>query len=100
MKQLMKAKKVLRFLALVFAMSFALSNDIVTLAYESSNNIEVDTVQPQAVYGSLSGYGYKYDDNDGSFSFAVNGSWSPYAGCTIKTEGFSNATSVTVKVYD
>lgn len=100
MKQLMKTKKVLRFLALVFAMSFALSNDIVTLAYESSNNIAVDTIQPQAVYGSLSGYGYKYDDNDGSFSFAVNGSWSPYAGCTIKTEGFSNTTSVTVKVYD
>lgn len=100
MKKVITKKMVLRILALALSVMFVFSNNSNSFACELNKSAETNNVQLQAVYGSLSGYGYKYDDNDGSFSFAVNGSWSPYAGCTIKTEGFSNSTSVTVKVYD
>lgn len=44
-------------------------------------------IQP---YGSLSGYAQHYHSatapQTGSFSITVNGSWSPYAGWTLKTD--------------
>lgn len=51
-------------------------------------------------YGSLSGYGQKYDTGTGSFTMTVNGSWSPFAGCTIRTEGFNSSTINEIRVYD
>lgn len=49
-------------------------------------------IQP---YGSLSGYAQHYHSanspQSGSFSITVNGSWSPYAGWTLKTNFDSNA---------
>lgn len=52
-------------------------------------------------YGSLSGYksvetpalSFK-----GSFVVDVNGSWSPWAGCTLKTEGFSDNATIEISV--
>lgn len=97
MKKSTTTKMALRFLALVFSMVFALSFNSVSFATESDINTEASGVQP---YGSLSGYGHKYDNQNGSFTFTVSGSWSPYGGATIKTEGFSSSTSITVKIYD
>ena len=51
-------------------------------------------------YGSLSGYGQRTTSATGSFKMQVNGSWSPWAGCTIRTEGFKSATVNEVHVYD
>lgn len=54
--------------------------------------------------GTLSGYGSTTAPKSGSGSFTVNvnGSWSAWAGCTLKTSGFSsNATiKITVKYGD
>lgn len=51
-------------------------------------------------YGSLSGYGQNTMSTSGSFKMTVNGSWSPFAGCTIRTEGFNSATRNEVVVCD
>lgn len=97
MKKSITTKMALQFLALVFSMVFALSCNSVSFAAESDINAKASGVQP---YGSLSGYGHKYDTKDGSFTFTVSGSWSPYGGATIKTEGFSSTTKITVGIYD
>lgn len=97
MKKSIATKMVSRFLALMLSLVFALSCNSTSFAAESSISNEDAGVQP---YGSLSGYGHKYDNTNGSFTFTVSGSWSPYGGATIKTEGFSSATSITVKIYD
>lgn len=58
---------------------------------------EVDVPVP---YGSLSGYGEKATSSTISFKMMVNGSWSPFAGCTLRTEGFADATINEIKVRD
>ena len=56
-------------------------------------------IQPR---GSLSGYGSQYTNYQygGSFTFQVNGSWSPWAGCTVRFTGFPDNTYVTYKLED
>lgn len=58
----------------------------------TNNNIETK--------GSLSGYRSMNIQGSGSASFIVdvNGSWSPWAGCTLKTSGFSSNTTIDVQV--
>lgn len=65
---------------------------------------ETSTIQPRGV---LSGYGNgttphsgDYWPSEGEFYFDVTGSWSPFAGCTIKTEGFATNDIITVIVYN
>lgn len=62
-----------------------------TLNYNEVTSISEDQVQPR---GSLSGYGSQATSGliAGQFTFAVNGSWSPWAGCTVKFEGFPSGT--------
>ncbi len=97
MKKSITTKMVSRFLALMLSLAFALSCNSVSFAADSSITMSDSGIQP---YGSLSGYGHKYDNKNGSFTFSVSGSWSPYGGATIKTDGFSGSTTITVKVYD
>lgn len=97
MRKSIKTKMVSRFLTLMLSLAFTFSFSSISFAAESSISNDIGSVQP---YGSLSGYGHKYDNTNGSFTFTVSGSWSPYAGVTIKTEGFSSSTRITVKVYD
>ncbi len=63
-----------------------------------------DVIQPR---GSLSGYGHRWIGSttgspngvtDGSYTFTVNGSWSPWAGLTVKAEGFSSDAIIVVHV--
>lgn len=63
-----------------------------TLNYNEVTSISEDQVQPR---GSLSGYGSQATSGRiaGQFNFAVNGSWSPWAGCTVKFEGFPSGTT-------
>lgn len=104
-------------LALVFSLSipafaaevrndeFSIANALTTeetLGAESTE--ESSTIQPRGV---LSGYGNgttgqsgDYWPSDGEFYFDVTGSWSPFAGCTIKTEGFIENDCVLVYVYN
>lgn len=71
---------------------------------EASTEDATSSVQPRGV---LSGYGCgttfhsgDYYPHEGEFWFDVTGSWSGFAGCTIKTEGFADNDWVLVKVYD
>ena len=99
-----------RLVALLMAFALISFNGTYVMAAETTVPEEVVVVtdeagEPEAVdepvpYGSLSGYGQKTDYNSGSFTFNVNGSWSPYAGVTIKTSDFSSSTSLTIGVYD
>mgnify|MGYP001096319974 CR=1 FL=1 len=57
-------------------------------------------VEAPVTYGSLSGYGQKDTSATCSFKMSVNGSWSPWAGCTLRTEGFDSATINEIKVSD
>lgn len=101
MRNSIKSLKVVRFLSvLLCSMMLIVSNNSTIFAAESNNSREVIGNDVQVMTGSLSGYGHKYDSRTGSFTFSVSGSWSPYAGCTIKTEGFSNSSKISVRVYD
>lgn len=80
------------------------STSVEMYSTEENSTDDVLSIQPRGV---LSGYGNgttnhtdTYYPHDGEFWFDVEGSWSPYAGCTIKTEGFANDDAVIVKVYD
>lgn len=64
---------------------------------EASVQQQEDGIVP---YGSLSGYGEKATSSTISFKMTVNGSWSPWAGCTLRTEGFADATTNEIKVRD
>ena len=101
MRNSIKSLKVVRFLSvLLCSMMLIVSNKSTIFAAEFDNSKAVIGNDVQAINGSLSGYGHKYDSNTGSFTFSVSGSWSPYAGCTIKTEGFSSSSRIVVSVYD
>lgn len=93
MKKFISSKKAIRFLLLllVFAISFTFNTTV--FATNSTN-------ETKSVQGVLSEYGQKYDNKNGSFEFVVDGSWSPFAGCTIKTDSFNTVTSLTISVYD
>lgn len=102
MRELIKSQKTVRFSILILVLLFMFSCNAIAFAAESNNinnNSAVEKViQPRGV---LSGYNNTYTSkSSGSFTFNVTGSWSPYAGCTIKTEGFSSSSSITVSVYD
>ena len=58
-----------------------------------------DTVQPR---GSLSGYGSQYLNGNygGSFEFEVTGSWSPWAGCTVRFTGVPNGSYFTYNLTE
>lgn len=98
MKKLIKKTMLSRILALVSSLALIFLCNVISYASESNVGTEVNS--EKSVNGSLSGYGYKYDNTDGSFTISVDGSWSPFAGCTIKTEGFSSSSQITVSVYD
>lgn len=74
------------------------SNDIVV----TSGNLQiVDASENDAVpYGSLSGYRSVNVKGSGTAEFVVdvNGSWSPWAGCTLKTSGFSSEATIEISV--
>ena len=82
-----------RLLAIIMAtLMFCFATQMTVFATESTNtmlssNSEENEIRP---YGSLSGYAYYYHSrNDsliGSFTIEVTGSWSPYAGWTLKTD--------------
>ena len=102
MRKLIQSKKAVRFSGLILALMLMFSCNAIAFAAESnnSNNSSVveEVVQPRGV---LSGYNNTYTSKiSGSFTVNVTGSWSAYAGCTIKTEGFSSSSSITVSVYD
>ncbi len=61
--------------------------------------VDVTNNGPQT-RGSLSGYRSMdvIGSGEGSFIVDVSGSWSPWAGCTLKTSGFSNNATVEVSV--
>lgn len=98
MKKMIKKTMLSRILALVSSLTLIFSCNAISYAAES--NVGIESNSEKSVNGSLSGYGYKYDTTDGSFTISVEGSWSPFAGCTIKTEGFSSSSQITVGVYD
>lgn len=66
---------------------------------EYPQNIDVTDNNAKAK-GSLSGYRSMNIQGSGSASFIVdvNGSWSPWAGCTLKTSGFGSNTTIDVQV--
>lgn len=84
---------------LVLALSIVLSINSTVFAaplQEDTTSNALTTVEPR---GSLSGYGHRYVnsyENAGSFTVNVQGSGSPWAGCTFKTEGFSSSDGVTL----
>ena len=97
--KLKRKQKVLRFLSSLLVIISIFTSNVTVFAAESAMtmNTALNEVQPR---GSLSGYGSKYAYGSSSFSLSVNGSWSPFAGCTIKTEGFSSNSTISVSVYD
>lgn len=104
----MKLRKHLFTLILTISVIFnisvpAFASNVVEQNIEK-NTVEFSSIQPRGV---LSGYGQgstnhsgNYFPHEGEFWFDVTGSWSVFAGCTIKTDGFSNDDIVTVTVYD
>lgn len=90
-------KRISRFLVVFLTLSLYLSPTLAVNACESdpieTNTISESIVQPRGV---LSGYGHQYTSGRkaGSFDFAVTGSWSAFAGCTVKFEGFPNGTTI------
>lgn len=90
--------------ALIFASLLTPATAFAAEVPEASVQQQVEV--PEAVvdvpvpYGSLSGYGQAKISGTDSFTFPVNGSWSPFAGCTIRTEGFDSQTVNEVIVCD
>lgn len=80
-----------------------------TLTSTASNSIEITSGNLQMVdvtndglqtRGSLSGYRSISVSGSGTGSFVVdvNGSYSPWAGCTLKTSGFSSEATIDISV--
>lgn len=90
-------KRISRFLAVLLALSFYLSPTLAVNANES-NNVEIGTILENEIQprGVLSGYGQQYTSGrkSGSFDFNVTGSWSAFAGCTVKFDGFPSGTTI------
>lgn len=112
MRKMRKNNIVTRLLAFAFACVLAVSSSTVSKAAELTQAEPVmeteitPELEPAALtmpgiqpYGVLEGYGSKTAYGDNNFTFYVNGSWSPYAGCTVKTSGFT-CSSVAIGLYD
>ncbi len=100
MKTFRKKRIVHRLLAFLFSIAILVFHNDIAFATDSNTTKQLEAQGTQLLQGSLSGYGYKYDSNSGSFTFTVSGAWSPFAGCTLKTEGFSSSSTLTISVYD
>lgn len=76
----------------------AVSSDIQILSGDMQI-VDVTEQGPQ-VRGSLSGYKSMNVSGSGTGSFVVDvsGSWSPWAGCTLKTSGFSSNATIEISV--
>ena len=85
--------------------SLAAEENIVNPITEiTSNSQNTTSVTPRGV---LSGYNNGTTDHtddwysqDGDFYVDVTGSWSAFAGCSLKTEGFASDDCVIIHVYD
>lgn len=96
-----KNKKIIsRFITALLTLTLCLSMSLSVSAAEKDaltitevNTASEGQIQPR---GSLSGYGSQYTSSSvsGEFNFSVTGSWSPWAGCTVKFEGFPNGTTI------
>lgn len=93
-------KRISRFITALLTLTLCLSMSLSVSAAEKDtltitevNTASEGQIQPR---GSLSGYGSQYTSGNlnGSFSFSVTGSWSPWAGCTVKFDGFPNGTTI------
>lgn len=93
-------KRISRFIIALLTLTLYLSMSLSvnaaekdTLAITEVNTSSEGQIQPR---GSLSGYGSQYTSSkiSGQFSFSVTGSWSPWAGCTVKFENFPNGTTI------
>lgn len=86
-----------RFIVLMLVFTLCLSSTLTANA-TGSKSIETNTVLENEVQprGVLSGYGYQYTSGKkaGSFDFTVTGSWSAFAGCTVKFEDFPTGTTI------
>ncbi len=94
-----------RFFSVIFALILCFSCSVSAFAateeISATNSISLDSEEIMPC-GSLSGYAqfsFKYGTSTtiGSFPIQVNGSWSPWAGWTVKTE-FSGAANITVSL--
>ena len=92
-------KRISRFITALLTLTLCLSMSLSvsaaekgTLNYNEVNSTSENQIQPR---GSLSGYGSQNTSGraSGQFSFSVTGSWSPWAGCTVKFDGFPNGTT-------
>lgn len=98
-------KMILRFITAVLSLTLCLSMSLTVSATEDTtattktSTTSDSTIQPR---GSLSGYGHQYTNGNvsGQFDFTVEGSWSPWAGCTVKFEGFPDGTVVTYRLVE
>ena len=77
---------------------------VFTICTFAETKPSVFSVNYASQIGTLSGYGSGSisgsNTHDGEFWVDVTGTWSSFAGCTIKTSGFSENDSVIVTVYD
>ena len=94
-------KKFLRFTSIILALIVCLSFSTTSFAMSADYTEEMALTSDESVMpiGSLSGYSNfhfeKGDTSTGPFPIQVTGSWSPWAGCTIKTE-FDDYANITV----
>lgn len=89
-----------RLMAWALILTSLLTPTPAALAAEVNDAPAQQQIEVAVPYGSLSGYGQRTVSATGSFTMQVNGSWSPWAGCTIRTEGFDSQTVNEVHVYD
>lgn len=98
----MKNKKIARLMCIGLAASSLVMPMSAANAAEAAPVDVVAQQQEEGIvpYGSLSGYGQRTASSSGSFKVPVKGSWSPWAGCTIRSEGFDSETVIEVHVND
>lgn len=93
-------KRISRFITALLVLTLCLSMPLSVSAAEKETltSTKVDTTSESQIQprGSLSGYGSQYTSGNvsGQFNLSVTGSWSPWAGCTVKFEGFPNGTTI------
>ena len=77
----------------------SIASDTIEVTSGDLQMVDVTDDGPQA-RGSLSGYRSINVSGSGTGSFVVDvsGSWSPWAGCTLKTSGFSSNATIEISV--
>ena len=103
-------KTILRFITTLLAITLCLSIPLSASAAEKDMATDIETVvtpdesteEPVRPYGSLSGYGQQYTNGNisGSFEFNVTGSWSPWAGCTVKFDDFPAGSVINFRLVE